>query len=102
MVFLQLQTHSKKKNSLTDWITSTKSGPAKHLPNIDVKALELDVRENGKLATNKKPWKVMEFDEIIGVSEGTPTRLVRVEMSANVIHGHPITEAEYKKLTKVH
>ena len=22
-------------------------------------------------------------------------------MSANVIHGHPITEAEYKKLTKV-
>lgn len=25
------------------------------------------VWENGKLATNKKPWKVMEFDEIIGV-----------------------------------
>ena len=44
----------------------------------------------------------MEFDEIIGVSEGTPTRFVRVEMSANVIHGHPITEAEYKKLTKEH
>ena len=60
------------------------------------------VWENGKLATNKKPWKVMEFDEMIGVSEGTPTRFVRVEMSANVIHGHPITEVEYKKLTKVH
>ena len=44
----------------------------------------------------------MEFYEIIGVSEGTPTRFVRVEMNANVIHGHPITEAEYKKLTKVH
>ena len=44
----------------------------------------------------------MEFDEIIGVSEGTPTRFVRVEMSANIIHGHSITEAEYKKLTKVH
>ena len=25
---------------------------------------------------------------------GTPTRFVRVEMSANIIHGHPITEAE--------
>ena len=60
------------------------------------------VWENGKLATNKKPREVMEFYEIIGVSEGTPTRFVRVEMSANVIHGHPITEAEYKKLTKVH
>lgn len=39
----------------------------------------------------------MEFDEIIGVSEGTPTRSVRVEMSANVIHGPSTTEAEYKK-----
>ena len=85
---------ARKNSSLTDLITSTKSGPAKYLPNIDVKALELDVWENGKLATNKKPWKVMEFDEIIGVSEGAPTRFVRVEMSANVIHGHPITEAE--------
>ena len=60
------------------------------------------VWENGKLATNKKPWEVMEFDGIIRVSEGTPTRFVRVEMSANVIHGHPITEAEYKRRTKVH
>ena len=75
-------------------ITSTKFGPTKYLPNIDVKALELDVWENGKLATNKKPWKVMEFNDIIGASEGTPTRFVRVEMSANVIHGYPITEAE--------
>lgn len=33
---------------------------------------------------------------------GTPTRFVRVEMSANIIHGHPIIEAEYKKLTKVY
>ncbi len=44
----------------------------------------------------------MEFDEIIGISEGTSTRFVRVEMSASVIHRHSITEAEYKKLTKVH
>ena len=42
----------------------------------------------------------MEFYEIIGVSEGTPTRFVRVEMSTNVIHGHPITEAEYKNSLK--
>ena len=83
-------------------ITSTKSGPAKYLPNIDVKALELDVWEKGKLATNKKSREVIGFYEIIGVSEGTPTRFVRVEMSASVIHGHPITEAEYKKLIKVH
>ena len=55
-----------------------------------------DVWENGELATNKKPWKVMEFDEIIGVSEGTPTRFVRVEMSANVIHGHPIQKPNIK------
>lgn len=36
----------------------------------------------------------MEFNDIIGASEGTPTRFVKVEMSANVIHGYPITEAE--------
>ena len=77
---------ARENSSLTDLITSTKFGPTKYLPNIDVKALELDVWENGKLATNKKPWKVMEFNDIICSSECTPTRFVRLEMSSNVIH----------------
>lgn len=58
--------------------------------------------ENGKEVTNGKNWKVMEFNEIIGASEGKTTKYVRVEMSADTIHGHPISEREFKKLTKCH
>lgn len=42
----------------------------------------------------------MEFDDIIGASEGKNTKFMRVEMSSNTIHGHPISESEFKKLTK--
>lgn len=42
----------------------------------------------------------MEFDNIIGASEGKVTNFVRVENSGNTIHGHPISESEFKKLTK--
>ncbi len=38
--------------------------------------------------------------KVIGTSEGVETKYVRVEYSGGTIHGHPITEAEYKNLTK--
>jgi len=42
----------------------------------------------------------MKFDKVVGASNGIETQYVRVEMSANTIHGHPITKAEYLKLIK--
>ena len=51
--------------------------------------------------TNGKTWKVKEYDEIIGACSGKETRYVRIEYSGGVIHGHPITEREYKKLIKI-
>lgn len=45
-------------------------------------------------------WKVKELPDEIGASAGKSSRWVRVEESGGTIHGHPITEQEYKKLTK--
>lgn len=82
-----------------DVVKSTKSGPAKYLNGTDVEALEQYVWGNGLNVANGKSWKVMRFDEIIGASEGVETRF-RVEYSGGTIHSHPITEAEFIKLTK--
>ena len=74
-------------------------GPAKYLPDIDVEALERDVWDKGIPTTNGRPWKVMEFRDSIGASAGDESRWVRVEQSSNTIHGHPITQQEYERLT---
>ena len=42
----------------------------------------------------------MEFAEEVGASEGKVSRWVRVEGSAGTIHGHPISEAEFRRLTR--
>ena len=52
------------------------------------------------ITTNGKPWKVMEYPDSIGASEGSPSRWIRIELSANTIHGHPISEREFRRLTK--
>lgn len=51
------------------------------------------------ITTNGKPWKVMEYPDSIGASEGSPSRWIRIELSANTIHGHPISEREFRRLT---
>jgi hypothetical protein len=82
-------------------VASTKDGPAKYLPKTAIEALERMVWKSGTAVTNGKPWKVMEFTAEIGASGGKPSFWISVEESAGTIHGHPITETEYLKLTKV-
>ncbi|MEZ4361924.1 MAG: hypothetical protein R3B48_17165 [Kofleriaceae bacterium] len=87
----------------TPWskiVEGTKSGPAKYSPGTNIEALERSVWDKGRAATNGRSWKVMEFADDIGASGGHPSRWVRVEESAGVIHGHPITKAEYLKLLR--
>ena len=84
-----------------DVVKSTKNGPAKYKHGTNIEALERSVWETGSPVTNGKPWKVMEFAEDMGASGGKTSRWIRVEQSADTIHGHPITAAEFKKLTKV-
>ena len=42
----------------------------------------------------------MAFEYDVGASEGKVSRWVRVELSAKTIHGHPISEFEFKRLNK--
>jgi transmembrane sensor len=81
-------------------VESTLSGPAKYLHGTNVESLERYVWEHGTQATNGRTWKVMAFGEEIGASNGKPSRWIRVEESGGTIHGHQISEAEFKKLTK--
>ncbi|NRB22058.1 hypothetical protein HRU45_04975 [Candidatus Dependentiae bacterium] len=91
--------HSSSKNlKWKDVIKQTKNGPAKYHHNIDIEKLERMVWQKGTKINNGKPWKVMKLDYLVGAKNGIETQFVRVEMSANTIHGHPITKSEYLKL----
>uniref|UniRef100_UPI001CBB5659 RHS repeat-associated core domain-containing protein n=1 Tax=Pseudomonas sp. GL-RE-29 TaxID=2832375 RepID=UPI001CBB5659 len=81
-------------------INSTKSGPAKYKSGTDVESLERDAYNTGLPVTNGKSWKIKEYESEIGASEGKLSRWVRIELSARTIHGHPISESEFRKLKK--
>lgn len=83
-----------------DIVEGTTSGPAKYKPGLRIEALERGVWETGTPVTTGKPWKVQEFQDVIGASEGKPSRWVRVEETKGTIHGHPISHAEFKRLTR--
>ena len=90
-------------SAMVSWpeiVSSTTRGPAKYLPNTDVESLERAVWNMGIPVTNGRPWKVMEFPEVIGASAGRESRWVRVENSGNTIHGHPITQQQLERLTQ--
>ena len=90
--------HFPPKNlSWKEIVKLTKTGDALYKPGINIEKIERFAWENGKKVTTDKPWKVIEFDHIIGAKNGTETQFMRVEISANTIHGHPITPAEFKK-----
>lgn len=84
-----------------DVVKSTKGGPAKYSPDIgDIEVFERDAWATGTPTTNGKNWRVKAYDHVIGASDGMETVYVRIENSANTIHGHPITAAEYWALLK--
>ncbi|UEX72898.1 RHS domain-containing protein [Escherichia fergusonii] len=87
-----------KNKSWKDIIKSTKSGPAKYSPDIDIKTLEYDVFNTGTPVTNGKPWKVKDMGKVIGASEGKESQWVRVELSGGT-NGHPISLDEFRRLT---
>ncbi|MDT9678391.1 hypothetical protein F6R97_28200 [Pseudomonas sp. JV414] len=75
-------------------------GAAKYSLGTDIEALERHAFKNGQEVNNGKPWKVIDIGKTIGANDGEETRFMRVELSANTIHGHPISEEAFKKLTK--
>ncbi len=89
---------AKKGISWKKIINGTKSGPAKYSRNIDIEKVERYVWKNGDNVVTGKKWKIMEFDEVIGASNGKESIWIRVESSGGTIHGHPIKVEEFKKL----
>lgn len=81
-------------------VESTKSGPAKYKPGIDIESFERRIWTEGTKVTNGKTWKVMEFPSEVGASGGKSSRWVRVEESGGTIHGHPIPYEEFLKLSR--
>ncbi|MBV4455826.1 MULTISPECIES: hypothetical protein [Pseudomonas] len=88
-------------STLIPWrtvIASTLAGPAKYRPGIAIEKIEREAYKNGTPTANGRPWKVMEFPYCIGASQGRLSRWVRVELSSGAIHGHPISEQEFRRL----
>ena len=44
--------------------------------------------------------KIKEYKNEIGASEGKLSRWIRIELSTGTIHGHPISDSEFRKLKK--
>jgi RHS repeat-associated protein len=80
--------------------STANGGAAKYLPGTDIEALERHAFANGQDVNSGKPWKVIDMGRTIGANDGKETRYMRVELSANTIHGHPISEDAFRKLTK--
>lgn len=82
-------------------VKSTRHGEARYKPEVNIRKLEMHAWENGQFVTKEgKNWKVFKYDEIIGAKWGKETQYIRVECSANTIHGHPISAEEYARYTK--
>jgi hypothetical protein len=56
--------------------------------------------DNGTPVTSGKTWKVYKADHIVGAKQGIETPYIRVELSSNTIHGHPITPQEFFDLVR--
>jgi hypothetical protein len=52
------------------------------------------------LSPGKIDWKAYDNKKIIGAKDGIETPYMRIEISANTIHGHPITPEEFITYTK--
>ncbi|WP_274371751.1 S-type pyocin domain-containing protein, partial [Morganella morganii] len=93
--------HFPQKNmTWNDIVKSTKSGPAKYIPGINIEEIERSAYKTGQPVTNGKTWKIEDVGRVIGASEGKESQWIRVEYSAGTIHGHPISLNEFRKLSK--
>src|SRR5438270_2095321 len=66
-----------------------------YYPEVDPKAVEETALRHGVYVSSPKPntvYKVSEFPNEIGASNGEPSKWVKVESTNAVFHGRPITE----------
>lgn len=70
------------------------------MPEINIEKLEKFAWENGIRKNDGKNHKLFKLDKTIGAYEGEETKCMIVKMSANEIHGHPISLAKYIQYTK--
>ncbi len=80
-------------------IAATSDGrDSRYFADVDVEAIERVAAQSGAPVPSPKPattYKVCEFAEIVGASEGLPSRWLRVESTNGVFHGHPISRRVY-------
>ncbi|MCC7414843.1 MAG: hypothetical protein IT346_02000 [Epsilonproteobacteria bacterium] len=81
-------------------VKATKHGRAFYKPGINIKELEFYAWQNGTPTTSNKNWKVFKAEEVIGANQGKETIFMRVECSANTVHGHLILESDYWEYLK--
>lgn len=78
-------------------VKSTRNGEARYHPNSNIEEFERAAWTIGT-PVNGGRWRVSKYSQIIGAKYGKEVRWVGIEINTNTIHGHPITEAEYRAL----
>lgn len=71
-----------------------------YYPHTDQRSVEETVARTGTYVATAKPatiHKVMEFQSVIGASEGMPSRWTMVESTSGAYHGRPVTEAVFSR-----
>jgi len=79
---------------------ATAGRPSLYYPSVNQRDLERQVAERGICVRSAKPatdYKIMEFVEPIGASEGKSSRWVMVQQTSGEFHGRPIAEHEYRR-----
>ncbi len=88
-----------------DTVKATKHGYAKYntYDLSDIERTERMVWSKGTPTTDGNTHKVMKLDKVIGAYEGKETQyiIVKATNNGNTIHGHPISMAEFLRVTKI-
>ena len=78
----------------------TRNADSRYYPESNPAAIEEQVVRGGLYVRCRKPntiYKVHEFGDEIGASNGTSSRWVKVECTNGEYHGRPISADEYRK-----
>ena len=64
---------------------------------VEIQQIEEEcIRSGHEIAPDRMVfWR--EFDRVIGASSGEETEFVRVEITSNIYHGRPVTQAEIRR-----
>jgi hypothetical protein len=86
--------------SRAEIIAQTQSGPAQFIGNGLLRVLKNAWLNGMEASDGKTTWHIMRCEKAIGAIDGHTTKYLKIKKVGNVLHGQPITYAEFLILKK--